>query len=96
MKLLKGIRIHKRKENMLNVAFVMSTIFFLIDDLFDISTILQTINSIEPHIQFNFMLENCNKIAFLDVLVTRWDSFFSNLVFIENPFGLLSTLKSSC
>ena len=53
--------------------------FVCVKNLFDISTILEIANNIDPHIQFTF--DTHNKLHFLDVLVVRYDSFFKTCVY---------------
>ena len=43
--------------------------------------VLSTINFIDPFIQFTLEIENNNQLAFLDVLITRFDDYFTTTVF---------------
>lgn len=59
----------------------------LVDNHFNISTILQIVNPIDPYNQFNFELGNCNNFLLLDVLVTRCNNFFKTFVYRKTFSG---------
>lgn len=72
--------------------------FVLVQNPFDISTILLPVNSISTHIGFTFELEDSNKLSFSDIRVTRCDSFsqtcaYRKFFFVFNPSHILSNHK---
>ena len=61
--------------------------FIFVENPFDTSAILEISNNIDPHIHFTFKLENHGQFPFLNVLVTRCDSFYKTCVY-RNLFSV--------
>lgn len=54
--------------------------FVSVHNPFDISNILETVNSIDPYSQLIFVLESCNKFPILDCLNYQIPSFLKTCV----------------